>query len=216
MLRAISHALDNILVGHPPEEMAIILWQKDEHSPSGGTWAIIEDKFQPGTTSQSTLTWTDLSERRDHMPVLVRKALDTQEPIFSTAVGSRSQLPTIACVPIVAGPQEQQQNQQPWATSGTSSPAPSVSSSTSATPTLVGAIYLHHLHPRFYFTKRDKDMLMLFCQKLAPSLQYCDKVSSLEKQLALATHRSRVLEETNARIRKVPMKLFKLERKPSM
>ncbi|KAG0285728.1 histidine kinase osmosensor [Linnemannia gamsii] len=208
MLRAISHALDNILVGHPPEEMAIILWQKDDHLPNGGTWAIIEDKFQPGTMTQSTLTWTDLSERRDHMPVLVRKALDTQEPIFSTAVGSRSQLPTIACVPIVAGPQQQQQTQQPWMLPGTSSPAPSVSSSTSTTPTLVGAIYLHHLHPRFYFTQRDKDMLILFCQKLAPSLQYCDKVSSLEKQLALATHRSRVLEETNTRIRKNEDEVF--------
>ncbi|KAG9064863.1 histidine kinase osmosensor [Linnemannia hyalina] len=208
MLRAISHALDNILVGHPPEEMAIILWQKDEHLPNGGTWAILEDKFQPGTTNQSNLTWTDLSERRDHMPVLVRKALDTQEPIFSTAVGSRSQLPTIACVPIVAGPQQHQQTQLQWATPGTSSPAPSVSSSTSSSPTLVGAIYLHHLHPRFYFTKRDQDMLMLFCQKLAPSLQYCDKVSSLEKQLALATHRSRVLEDTNTRIRKNEDEVF--------
>ncbi|KAF8943343.1 histidine kinase osmosensor [Haplosporangium gracile] len=208
MLRAISHALDNILVGHPPEEMAIILWQKDEHLPNGGTWAILEDKFQPGTTNQSNLIWTDLSERRDHMPVLVRKALDTQEPIFSTAVGSRSQLPTIACVPIVAGPQQHQQSQQHWATPGTSSPAPSVSSSTSSLSTLVGAIYLHHLHPRFYFTKRDQDMLMLFCQKLAPSLQHCDKVSSLEKQLALATHRSRVLEETNARIRKNEDEVF--------
>lgn len=208
MLRAISHALDNILVGHPPEEMAIILWQKDEHLPNGGTWAILEDKFQPGATNQSNLTWTDLSERRDHMPVLVRKALDTQEPIFSTAVGSRSQLPTIACVPIVAGPQQHQQSQQQWTTPGTSSPAPSVSSSISSSPTLVGAIYLHHLHPRFYFTKRDQDMLMLFCQKLAPSLQYCDKVSSLEKQLALATHRSRVLEETNARIRKNEDEVF--------
>ncbi|KAF9542527.1 histidine kinase osmosensor [Mortierella hygrophila] len=208
MLRAISHALDNILVGHPPEEMAIILWQKDDRLPNGGTWAILEDKFQPGTTNQSNLTWTDLSERRDHMPVLVRKALDTQEPIFSTAVGSRSQLPTIACVPIVAGPQQHQQTQLQWATPGTSSPAPSVSSSTSSSPTLVGAIYLHHLHPRFYFTKRDQDMLMLFCQKLAPSLQYCDKVSSLEKQLALATHRSRVLEDTNTRIRKNEDEVF--------
>ncbi|KAF9157010.1 histidine kinase osmosensor [Linnemannia schmuckeri] len=208
MLRAISHALDNILVGHPPEEMAIILWQKDEHLPNGGTWAILEDKFQPGTTNQSNLTWTDLSERRDHMPVLVRKALDTQEPIFSTAVGSRSQLPTIACVPIVAGPQQHQQSQQHWATPGTSSPAPSISSSTSSSSTLVGAIYLHHLHPRFYFTKRDQDMLILFCQKLAPSLQHCDKLSSLEKQLALATHRSRVLEETNARIRKNEDEVF--------
>ncbi|KAG0204080.1 histidine kinase osmosensor [Mortierella sp. NVP41] len=206
MLRAISHALDNILVGHPPEEMAIILWQKDEHLPNGGTWAIIEDKFQPGTT-QSTLTWTDLSERKDHMPVLVRKALDTQEPIFSTAVGSRSQLPTIACVPIVAGPQQQVPQQQ-LSIPGTSSPSPSISSTTSSSPTLVGAIYLHHLHPRFYFTKRDQDMLMLFCQKLAPSLLYCDKVSTLEKQLALATHRSRVLEETNARIRKNEDEVF--------
>ncbi|KAF9934473.1 histidine kinase osmosensor [Linnemannia zychae] len=207
MLPAISHALDNILVGHPPEEMAIILWQKDEHSPNGGTWAIIEDKFQPGTTTQSTLIWTDLSERRDHMPVLVRKALESQEPIFSTAVGSRSQLPTIACVPIVAGPQ-QSSSQQSWTGPGTSSPSPSVSSSASSSSTLVGAIYLHHLHPRFYFTKRDQDMLILFCQKLAPSLLYCDKVSSLEKQLALATHRSRVLEETNARIRKNEDEVF--------
>ncbi|KAG0372811.1 histidine kinase osmosensor, partial [Mortierella sp. AD032] len=209
MLRAISHALDNILVGHPPEEMAIILWQKDEHLPGGGTWAIIEDKFQPGTT-QSTLTWTDLSERRDHMPVLVRKALDTQEPIFSTVVGSRSQLPTIACVPIVTGPQQQQSQPQQWGSSGSSSPspAPSISSTTSSSSTLVGAIYLHHLHPRFYFTKRDKDMLLLFCQKLAPSLVYCDKVSSMEKQLTLATSRSRVLEETNARIRKNEDEVF--------
>ncbi|KAF9132592.1 histidine kinase osmosensor [Mortierella sp. 14UC] len=177
MLRAISHALDNIL---------------------------------PGTTTQSTLTWTDLSERRDHMPVLVRNALDTQEPIFSTAVGSRSQLPTIACVPIVAGPQ-QQQSHQPWGTSGTSSPSPSpsISSTTSSTSsTLVGAIYLHHLHPRFYFTKRDQDMLLLFCQKLAPSLVYCDKVSNMERQLTLATSRSRVLEETNARIRKNEDEVF--------
>ncbi|KAF9903582.1 histidine kinase osmosensor [Linnemannia zychae] len=210
MLRAISHALDNILVGHPPEEMAIILWQKDEHLPGGGTWAIIEDKFQPGNTTQSTLHWTDLSERRDHMPVLVRKALDTQEPIFSTAVGSRSQLPTIACVPIVAGPQQQQPHQS-WGTSGTSSPSPSLSiSSTTSTSssTLVGAIYLHHLHPRFYFTKRDQDMLLLFCQKLAPSLVYCDKVSNMERQLTLATSRSRVLEETNARIRKNEDEVF--------
>ncbi|KAF9376431.1 histidine kinase osmosensor [Podila verticillata] len=175
MLRAISIALDNILVGHPPEEMAIILRQKDEHLPDGGTWAIIEDKFQPGKT-QSTLTWTDLSERRDHMPVLVRKALDTQEPIFSTAVGSRSQLPTIACVPIIR--------------------------THSGTSTLIGAIYLHHLHPRFYFTKRDRDMLVLFCQKLAISMQICDKFEGLEKQINLATQRNRFLEDTMAMIQK--------------
>lgn len=177
MLRAISIALDSILVGHPPEEMAIILRQKDEHLPDGGTWAIIEDKFQPGKT-QSTLTWTDLSERRDHMPVLVKKALDTQEPIFSTAVGSRSQLPTIACVPIIR--------------------------THSGTSTLVGAIYLHHLHPRFYFTKRDRDMLVLFCQKLAIPMQNCDKFEGLEKQINLATQRNRFLEDTMAMIQKVP------------
>ncbi|KAF9149249.1 hypothetical protein BGX20_006037, partial [Mortierella sp. AD010] len=176
LLGAVSHALDNILVGHPPEEMAIILWQKDEHQVDGGTWAIMEDKYQPGAT-QSTLTWTDLSERRDHMPVLVRKALDTQEPIFSTAVGSRSQLPTIACVPIMTSPSGE-------------------------TSTLVGAIYLHHLHPRFYFTKRDQEMLMLFCQKLAGPLLHCDMVAGLEKQLSLATQRNRFLEDTIARIQK--------------
>jgi len=176
LLRAISHALDSILAGHPPEEMAIILWQKEDHLPNGGTWAIMEDKFQTGTT-QSTLTWTDLSERRDHMPVLVHKALDTQEPIFSTAIGSRSQLPTIACVPII-----------------TSQPGDS---------TLVGAIYLHHLHPRFYFTRRDQDMLMLFCQKLANPLLNCEKVAGLEKQLSLATQRNRFLEDTITRFQKV-------------
>ncbi|KAF9425684.1 histidine kinase osmosensor [Podila epigama] len=181
MLRAISTALDNILVGHPPEEMAIILQQKDESLPNGGTWAIIEDKFQPGKT-QSTLTWTDLSERRDHMPVLVRKALDTQEPVFSTAVGSRSQLPTIACVPIIR--------------------------SHSGTSALVGAIYLHHLHPRFYFTKRDRDMLVLFCQKLASPLQNCDKFESLQKQLNLATQRNRFLEDTMAMIQKNEHEVF--------
>ncbi|KAG0325819.1 histidine kinase osmosensor, partial [Podila horticola] len=181
MLRAISIALDNILVGHPPEEMAIILRQKDEHLPDGGTWAIIEDKFQPGKT-QSTLTWTDLSERRDHMPVLVRKALDTQEPIFSTAVGSRSQLPTIACVPIIR------------IHSGTS--------------TLIGAIYLHHLHPRFYFTKRDRDMLVMFCQKLAIPMQNCDKFESLEKQINLATQRNRFLEDTMTMIQKNEHEVF--------
>ncbi|KAF8938578.1 histidine kinase osmosensor [Dissophora ornata] len=181
LLRAVSYALDNILVGHPPEEMAIILWQKDEHSPNGGTWAIIEDKYQPGST-QSTLAWTDLSERRDHMPVLVRKALDTQEPVFSTVVGSRSQLPTIACVPIMTSPTN-----------------PS---------TLVGAIYLHHLHPRFYFTKRDKDMLMLFCQKLASPLLHCDKIGGLEKQLLLATQRNRFLEDTIAKIQKNEYEVF--------
>lgn len=176
LLRAISHALDSILVGHPPEEMAIILWQKDDHLPNGGTWAIMEDKFQPGTT-QSTLTWTGLSERRDHMPVLVHKALDTQEPIFSTAIGSRSQLPTIACVPIIT--------------------------SQLGVSTLVGAIYLHHLHPRFYFSKRDQDMLILFCQKLATPLLHCDKIAGLEKQLSLATQRNRFLEDTIAMIQKV-------------
>ncbi|KAF9358716.1 histidine kinase osmosensor [Mortierella sp. AD094] len=182
LLRAISHALDNVLVGHPPEEMAIILWQKGEHQPNGGTWAIMEDKYQPGTT-QSTLTWTDLSERRDHMPVLVRKALDTQEPIFSTAVGSRSQLPTIACVPIMTPPSGE-------------------------TSTLVGAIYLHHLHPRFYFTKRDQDMLILFCQKLADPLLHCDKIAGLEKQLSLATQRNRFLEDTIATIQKNEHEVF--------
>ncbi|KAG0013047.1 hypothetical protein BGZ80_011313, partial [Entomortierella chlamydospora] len=136
----------------------------------------MEDKYQPGAT-QSTLTWTDLSERRDHMPVLVRKALDTQEPIFSTAVGSRSQLPTIACVPIMTSPSGE-------------------------TSTLVGAIYLHHLHPRFYFMKRDQEMLMLFCQKLAGPLLHCDRVAGLEKQLSLATQRNRFLEDTIARIQK--------------
>ncbi|KAF9303493.1 histidine kinase osmosensor, partial [Mortierella antarctica] len=181
MLRAISTALDNILVGHPPEEMAIILRQKDEHLPDGGTWAIIEDKFQPGKT-QSTLTWTDLSERRDHMPVLVRKALDTQEPIFSTAVGSRSQLPTIACVPIIR--------------------------THSGTSTLIGAIYLHHLHPRFYFTKRDRDMLVLFCEKLAIPMQNCDKFESLEKQINLATQRNRFLEDTMTMIQKNEHEVF--------
>ncbi|KAF9092204.1 histidine kinase osmosensor, partial [Mortierella sp. AM989] len=182
LLRAISHALDNVLVGHPPEEMAIILWQKDEHQPNGGAWAIMEDKYQPGTT-QSALTWTDLSERRDHMPVLVRKALDTQEPIFSTAVGSRSQLPTIACIPIMTSP-------------------------SSEIPTLVGAIYLHHLHPRFYFTKRDQEMLILFCQKLADPLLHSDKIAGLEKQLALATQRNRVLENTIASIQKNEHEVF--------
>ncbi|KAG0092065.1 histidine kinase osmosensor [Podila epicladia] len=181
MLRAISIALDNILVGHPPEEMAIILRQKDEHLPDGGTWAIIEDKFQPGKT-QSTLTWTDLSERRDHMPVLVRKALDTQEPIFSTAVGSRSQLPTIACVPIIR--------------------------THSGTSTLIGAIYLHHLHPRFYFTKRDRDMLVLFCEKLAIPMQNCDKFEILEKQINLATQRNRFLEDTMTMIQKNEHEVF--------
>ncbi|KAG0025698.1 histidine kinase osmosensor [Podila clonocystis] len=181
MLRAISIALDNILVGHPPEEMAIILRQKDEHLPNGGTWAIIEDKFQPGKT-HSTLTWTNLSERRDHMPVLVRKALDTQEPIFSTAVGSRSQLATIACVPIIR--------------------------THSGASTLIGAIYLHHLHPRFYFTKRDRDMLVLFCQKLAIPMQNCDKFESLEKQISLATQRNRFLEDTMAMIQKNEHEVF--------
>ncbi|KAG0225525.1 histidine kinase osmosensor [Mortierella sp. GBA43] len=181
LLRAISHALDSILVGHPPEEMAIILWQKEDHLPGGGTWAIMEDKFQPGT-SQSTLTWTDLSERRDHMPVLVHKALDSQEPIFSTAIGSRSQLPTIACVPIIA--------------------------SQGGESTLVGAIYLHHLHPRFYFTKRDQDMLILFCQKLAAPLLHSDKVTGLEKQLSLATQRNRFLEDTIAMIQKNEHEVF--------
>ncbi|KAF8986222.1 histidine kinase osmosensor [Entomortierella lignicola] len=182
LLRAISHALDNVLVGHPPEEMAIILWQKDEHQADGGTWAIMEDKYNPGTT-QSTLTWTDLSERRDHMPVLVRKALNTKEPIFSTAVGSRSQLPTIACVPIMK-------------------------SSSDETSTLVGAIYLHHLHPRFYFTKRDQEMLKLFCQKLVDPLLHCDKIARLEKQLSLATQRNRFLEDTIARIQKNEHEVF--------
>ncbi|KAG0016112.1 histidine kinase osmosensor [Podila clonocystis] len=124
MLRAISIALDNILVGHPPEEMAIILWQKDEHLPDGGTWAIIEDKFQPGKT-QSTLTWTDLSERRDHMPVL-----------------------------------------------------------------------------------RDREMLVLFCQKLAIPMQNCDKFESLEKQISLATQRNRFLEDTMAMIQKNEHEVF--------
>lgn len=191
MLPAISEALDNVLVVHPPEEMAIILWQKDDRLPNGGTWAIIEDKYQPGTT-QSALSWTDLSERRDHMPVLVRKALDTKEHIFSTAVGSRSQLPTIACVPIImAAP-----------TSATTGKHDS-SAASSSSSTMVGALYLHHLHPRFYFTKRDQDMLILFCQKLASSLLQCEKIEGLEKQLSLATQRNRFLEDTIARIQKV-------------
>ncbi|KAG0199899.1 histidine kinase osmosensor [Mortierella sp. GBA30] len=196
MLRAISHALDNILVGHPPEEMAIILWQKDEHLPNGGTWAIMEDKFRPGTT-QATLTWTDLSERRDHMPVLVRKALDTQEPIFSTAVGSRSQLPTIACVPILKA-------------SAQSSGGGGGSSNGGVTvlPTLVGVLYLHHLHPRFYFTKRDQDLVMMFCQKLASPLLHCEKIAGVEKQLSLATQRNRFLEDTIARIQKNEHEVF--------
>ncbi|KAG0363777.1 histidine kinase osmosensor [Gamsiella multidivaricata] len=181
LLRAVSHALDNVLVGHPPEEMAIILWQKDDRSPNGGAWAIMEDKYQPGST-QPTLTWTDLSERRDHMPVLVRKALDTQEPIFSTVVGSRSQLPTIACVPIMST--------QPGVTA------------------LAGAIYLHHLHPRFYFTKRDQDMLMLFCQKLAIPLQHCESFRILSKQVTLATQRNRVLEDTITKIQKNEHEVF--------
>ncbi|KAG0254034.1 histidine kinase osmosensor [Mortierella polycephala] len=181
MLRMISYTLDNVLVNHPPEEMAIILWQKDEHRPEGGTWAIVEDKFQPGTT-QAILTWTELSERRDHMPVLVHKALDTQEPVFSTAVGSRSQLPTIACVPIM--------------------------STQDGVSTLVGAIYLHHLHPRFYFTKRDQDMLILFCSKLANSLLNCDKITGLEKQLSLAMQRNRVLEDTIDGIQKNEHEVF--------
>ncbi|KAF9409118.1 hypothetical protein BGZ76_005741, partial [Entomortierella beljakovae] len=182
LLRAISYALDNILVCHPPEEMAIILWQKDENLPNGGTWAIMEDKFQPGTT-QSTLTWTNLSDRRDHMPVLVQKALDTQEPIFSTAVGSRSQLPTIACVPIM-------------------------DTQTNENPTLVGAIYLHHLHPRFYFTKRDQEMLILFCQKLANPLLHCEKIEGLEKQLSLVTQRNRFIQDTLDRIQKNEHEVF--------
>ncbi|KAF9277214.1 histidine kinase osmosensor [Mortierella alpina] len=189
MLHAISHALDNILAGHPPEEMAIILWKKDEHAPNGGTWAIIEDKFRPGT-KQATLTWTDLSERRDHMPVLVRKALDTQEPVFSTAVGSRSQLPTIACVPILTKVMQSGSN-------GVTVPS-----------TLVGALYLHHLHPRFYFTKRDQELLMLFCQKLANPLLHCEKVAGVEKQLSLATQRNRFLEDTIARIQKNEHEVF--------
>ncbi|KAF9949449.1 histidine kinase osmosensor [Mortierella alpina] len=189
MLHAISHALDNILAGHPPEEMAIILWKKDEHAPNGGTWAIMEDKFRPGT-KQATLTWTDLSERRDHMPVLVRKALDTQEPVFSTAVGSRSQLPTIACVPILTTLMQSGSN-------GVTVPS-----------TLVGALYLHHLHPRFYFTKRDQDLLMLFCQKLANPLLHCEKIAGVEKQLSLATQRNRFLEDTIARIQKNEHEVF--------
>ncbi|KAF9571643.1 histidine kinase osmosensor [Mortierella alpina] len=189
MLHAISHALDNILAGHPPEEMAIILWKKDEHAPNGGTWAIMEDKFRPGT-KQATLTWTDLSERRDHMPVLVRKALDSQEPVFSTAVGSRSQLPTIACVPILTTLMQSGSN-------GVTVPS-----------TLVGALYLHHLHPRFYFTKRDHELLMLFCQKLANPLLHCEKVAGLEKQLSLATQRNRFLEDTIARIQKNEHEVF--------
>ncbi|GJJ76068.1 hypothetical protein EMPS_08427 [Entomortierella parvispora] len=201
MLPAISQALDNVLVVHPPEEMAIILWQKDDHLPNGGTWAIIEDKYQPGTT-QSALSWTDLSERRDHMPVLVRKALDTKEHIFSTAVGSRSQLPTIACVPIIlAAPTSSLTSGKRTCTSGSSS-APS------STSTLVGALYLHHLHPRFYFSKRDQDMLILFCQKLASSLLQCEKIAGLEKQLSLATQRNRFLEDTIARIQKNEHEVF--------
>ncbi len=189
MLHAISHALDNILAGHPPEEMAIILWKKDEHAPNGGTWAIMEDKFRPGT-KQATLTWTDLSERRDHMPVLVRKALDTQEPVFSTAVGSRSQLPTIACVPILTTLMQ------------------SGSKGVTVPSTLVGALYLHHLHPRFYFTKRDQELLMMFCQKLANPLLHCEKVAGVERQLTLATQRNRFLEDTIARIQKVQRDRF--------
>ncbi|KAF9981810.1 histidine kinase osmosensor [Mortierella antarctica] len=189
MLHAISHALDHILAGHPPEEMAIILWKKDEHAPNGGTWAIMEDKFRPGT-KQATLTWTDLSERRDHMPVLVRKALDTQEPVFSTAVGSRSQLPTIACVPILTTLMQSGSN-------GVTVPS-----------TLVGALYLHHLHPRFYFTKRDQELLMLFCQKLANPLLHCEKIAGVEKQLSLATQRNRFLEDTIARIQKNEHEVF--------
>ncbi|KAG0048540.1 histidine kinase osmosensor, partial [Gryganskiella cystojenkinii] len=206
MLPAISEALDNILVVHPPEEMAIILWQKDDHLPKGGTWAIIENKYQPGTT-QSALSWTDLSERRDHMPVLVRKALDTKEHIFSTAVGSRSQLPTIACVPIIFSIPSTTNIAVP---NGSKSPisGASASNTSGSGSTLVGALYLHHLHPRFYFTKRDQDMLILFCSKLASSILNCEKISGLEKQLSLATQRNRFLEDTIARIQKNEHEVF--------
>ncbi|KAF9579700.1 histidine kinase osmosensor, partial [Lunasporangiospora selenospora] len=228
MLRAISVALDSILVVHPPEEMAIILWQKDERSTDGGgSWAIIEDKFQPGDNGQSTLIWTDLAERRDQMPVLVKKALDSREPVFSTAVGSRSQLPTIACLPIIAtnptvitgsatvtatNPaslginQEDNSSSTSLSSSSGTNPTTTATATTTSTATttttLVGAIYLHHLHPRFYFSKRDRDMLMLFCQKLANPLLNCDRISILERNVTLATQRSRFLEDTFTRIQK--------------
>ncbi|KAF9974137.1 histidine kinase osmosensor [Actinomortierella ambigua] len=171
----ISQALDNILSGHPPEEMAIVLWQKDDNISAGGSWSIVEEKLLPGN-KEPTLTWTSLSDRRDHMPVLVRKSLDTQEPIFSTALGSKSQLPTIACIPIL-----------------------SAANSTSSSAALVGVIYLHHLHPRFYFSKRDRELLVMFCQRIGTLLINCDQIAAMGQQLTHAMNRIKFLEDLDAR-----------------
>ncbi|KAF9163568.1 histidine kinase osmosensor [Actinomortierella ambigua] len=175
MLQGISQALDNILSGHPPEEMAIVLWQKDDAIGAGGSWSIVEEKLLPGN-KEPTLTWTCLSDRRDHMPVLVRKSLDSQEPIFSTALGSKSQLPTIACIPIL-----------------------SATGSTCTATSLVGVIYLHHLHPRFYFSKRDREMLVMFCQRIGTLLINCDQVAAMDRQLTHAMNRIKFLEDLDAR-----------------
>ncbi|KAG0236524.1 histidine kinase osmosensor [Actinomortierella wolfii] len=178
MLQGISQALDNILSGHPPEEMAIVLWQKDDTLSAGGSWAIVEDKPLPGN-KESTLTWTSLSNRRDLMPVLVRKSLDSREPIFSTAVGCKSQLPTIACIPIL-----------------------SMTGGDNTSTTLVGALFLHHIHPKFYFSKRDRELLVMFCQRIGTLLLNCDQIAAMDRQLTHAMNRIKFLEDLDARNQK--------------